>query len=131
MQGKDGRRQPGAGHLQLMQYPKKQKRTSSVQKDVDQVVTQGRIAPKLVLQPKHAEDQWIILLRCAGLAPHAHQPFQRTQVRPREVLVIVPDRFSIPSRLVGEKRRGDQEQTQKPALTSRWSRKSGETVGRR
>src|SRR6266478_2593662 len=78
------------------------------------MITQWRIAPELVFDPKGAVSQWVVLLRNSRFDPDASQAIQGTQFRFGDVAVIVPDRFPFPCRLVGKYRDHNQKQAPNP-----------------
>ena len=114
VQGKDGRRQERPGHLEQPQYSEEQQRTTAVQQNVDQVIPQRRIPPEPVLGPEAAEGQGVVLLRGPWFKPDAGQASQRTEFRPGDVRVVVPDRLSEPGRPVSDERGRNQKQTSQP-----------------
>jgi hypothetical protein len=68
------RRQPGAGNGEPFQERRGQARRQDMQPDIEQMVSEGRIAPQAVLKPKGAVQYRIILLRGAQMEPDAPEP---------------------------------------------------------
>ena len=78
-----------------------------MQRHVDQVIAEHRIAPQSMLQPEGAVQQRVILLRGAEVEPDAPQTVQRLQVGPRDVHVVVPEQRAVQRGQVGDQGAGD------------------------
>ncbi len=87
-----------AGNRQLSQNQIDQTSRRGVQRQIHQVVSQRMIAPELVLDPKGAVQQRIVLLRRPHVEPDSSQTRWRAQVRPGNVRIIVPDEAALQGR---------------------------------
>jgi hypothetical protein len=90
MEGEDGRGQRGPGNLEPPQDAEQQDGGEAVQKDVDEVIARGGVAPDAVLQPEGRVQQGVILLGGSEVRPDPPEPAQRAQLRPGDVCVVVP-----------------------------------------
>lgn len=96
MQSEDGCREPRPGDTQPHQDESQHDSAARVQDDVNQMVAELRVCPEFVLQPKSGEEHRIVLLGGPRLNPNPLQALKRTQVWPRHMSVIVPNRPPIP-----------------------------------
>lgn len=95
-----------SGHTEKKQTLPKQHSAQSMQKNIDGVVTNRPQPPKLTLDPKRGMCWRIILVNGAGFRPHLAQPLGAAQGYVlRHVVVIVPYKAGIESRLISQRRK--------------------------
>jgi len=80
-----------------------------MQRNVKKVVGKRPRAPQFVFDPKNRVKKRIVLRRRCGIRPNPTEPVQRTQLGGSDMNVIVPDWFTIPSRLISDRGRNDQD----------------------
>ena len=108
MEGKDGCREPGAGHREAAEDEEQEKGGRGMQQDVEQMVTEGRVAPEPVLHPKDTVHQRIVLLGGTRLDPGTEQTREGMEFRSGKMSLIIPDRLAVPGGSVGQQRRDHQ-----------------------
>ena len=99
---------PGAGQLQPLENSQHQNRGQRVKSDVDEMIGKRPRAPKSVFDPENSMEKRIILRSRGWIGPDSRQAVHRTQCRDCDMDFVVPDWFSVPSRLISERRRNDQ-----------------------
>src|SRR4051794_12274246 len=79
------------------------------------MVTEGRVAPEPVLDPKRAVEDRVILLRRREVRPDAREAGARLQLGRGEVGLIVPEAAAVEGRPVAAERDDEKERAQQPA----------------
>src|SRR5262245_36495054 len=110
MHGKYERRDEGASDAGASEHQRQQKRRQHVQPDIDEVITGRLVAEEAMLDPEGRVRERVVLLRRAELRPDAPESADRLQLRPRHVMVIVPQHAAVPDGLVSERHDEDEEQ---------------------
>ena len=114
MEGEDRSGEERAGDRKAPQDAKEQERRPRMQRDIEQVIPERRIAPDAVLQPEGAPRHRVVLLRRAGLEPDPPKAVERAQAGARDVGVIIPDETGAKHGLVRDQRRDRQRKAGQP-----------------
>ena len=114
MQREHERGEPCARHGKPSQNQPDQPRGARVQNDVHQVVAERVIAPEPVEDPERRVSDRVVLLCGADLEPDAPQAVQRSQIRSRDVRVVVPEQSAVPRWRVGDERRDEEHREGEP-----------------
>src|SRR5437764_10518200 len=105
MEGKYRGRKPRYWHIEPTENLHEKEREDGVKQNGDDVIRQRPAVPKFVFQPKNCVEHGIVLRRGGRIGPDSRQTMERTQLGRCEVDIVIPDRLSIPSRLINQERR--------------------------
>src|SRR3974390_1981368 len=96
MQREDGRRQPRSRKFQPLEQQPHQQCITSVEPDVDEVVTQWMKSPKRVFNPESGINQWKILGLMVKRKPDALKTVRgRQQWVLGNISIVVPDEIAV------------------------------------
>ena len=92
MDGKEHRGKKGSVDMESPKQAVEKGRVERLKKDVRGVVSRGRTAPQMVLDPEGCENNWIILRAAARVEPDLPKSVQGAKRRILgDIAIVIPD----------------------------------------